>query len=178
MPFHNLTYTFILAIVYFFSNVSPKKLSWQNNILKSREAIRVLALPSAATETTEPMQYLLFPTLFATTLSCSRYLHRVKRGAVPAAHETCQHFALWWITRSLKWSRVAGYSRIFRRTTCSYLQGISLLLKQRRRRTSTIYCHWNAIFHNSWNSHIIGYDVPTSNQSHSLKVFRRCFWHK
>jgi hypothetical protein len=102
--------------MYFFGNVRPRKMSWQNNDLISHEAIRVLALPSAAAETTEATQCLLLPTLFATTLSCFLHQHQVARGAVPVLYETRKYFALWWITRSLIWCCVVWYSPKFRRT--------------------------------------------------------------
>ena len=121
--------------MYFFSNISPKKLSWQNNVLISRETIRVLALPSAAAETAEPMQCLSYspyylPQHWAVLDTCSKlieelyqfYKKRVKISLVDESHVLLHDPVSLGIPR-----RSEG-------PLCSYLQGVSLLLNQRRRK--------------------------------------------
>lgn len=129
LPFHNLTQTFILPLIYFFCNVRPKKLSWQYKVFISLEAIRVLAVPFAAAKTTAPKQCLLFPTLLSTTTSCSPHQHKVKRGAVPAVNKTLKHFAVRWITCSGIWCCVVWYCPTFRRIFCALSSGYILCLK-------------------------------------------------
>jgi hypothetical protein len=163
--------------MYFFSNVSPRKMSWQNNDLMSHEAIRVLALPSAAAETTEPTPRSVFyfphylPQHWAVFYTSTKlkealyqfYMKRVNTSLFDESHVLLYDAVSFGILRRFEWP------------LCSYFQGVSLLLNQRRQNVQhlpTLECHLS--------HYLLSVDVEcppftvTRTPSFALFTQRRC----